>query len=219
MKALVFDAYGTLFDVHSVIEACDREFPGKGAVLSQQWRAKQLEYTWLRSLMHQYQDFWQVTEAALEYACRAHGLALEAPAKKRLMDGYLHLAAYPEVRESLTSLAGRPLLILSNGSPQMLSSLVENSGLKGIFAHVLSVHAVKVYKPNPATYQLAATKTKLERAAIGFVSSNFWDISGAGAFGFKTFWINRTGATPDALGYSPGATLANLSELAHLADE
>jgi len=217
MKAVVFDAYGTLFDVHSVIEACEREFPGQGTALSHQWRAKQLEYTWLRSLMFQYQDFWRVTEAALECACRAKGLALESETKSRLMNEYLHLAPFPEVRETLAALSGRQLLILSNGSPQMLSAVVENAGLNGVFAHVISVNAVKTYKPSPAVYQLAATRTKLERAAIGFVSANFWDICGAGAFGFKTFWINRTGATPDALGYSPDGTLASLSELPPLA--
>ena len=218
MKALVFDVYGTLFDVHSVIDACEREFPGNGAALSQRWRAKQLEYTWLRSLMVQYQDFWRVTEAALEFACRARGLELDGAAKSRLMEEYLHLATFPEVRDTLAKLAGQKLLILSNGSPQMLSTLVESARLKDVFAHVISVDAVKTYKPSPAVYQLAATRTKLERAAIGFASSNFWDICGAGTFGYKTFWINRTGAAPDALGYSPDATLASLSELTHLAN-
>ena len=216
MKALAFDAYGTLFDVHSVIDACEREFPGHGAGLSQRWRAKQLEYTWLRSLMAQYQDFWKVTEAALEFACRARDLNLDEETKKRLMAEYLRLAPFPEVRETLAALTGQKLLILSNGSPQMLLPLVESAGLKEMFAHVLSVDAVKIYKPSPAVYQLAATRTKLERAAIGFVSANFWDICGAGAFGYKTFWINRTGATPDALGYSADATLGSLSELVAL---
>ena len=219
MKALAFDAYGTLFDVHSVIEACEREFPGHGSAISVRWRAKQLEYTWLRSLMVQYQDFWRVTEAALEFACRARGLTLNAETKNRLMNEYLHLAPFPEVRETLAALAGRKLLILSNGAPQMLATVVESAGLKEMFAHVISVDAVKIYKPSPAVYQLAATRTKLERAAIGFVSANFWDICGAGAFGFKTFWVNRTDAAPDALGYSPDATLASLSELPHLMDK
>src|SRR5271155_211626 len=142
MKALVFDAYGTLFDVHSVIDACEREFPGHGSGLSHRWRAKQLEYTWLRSLMAQYQDFWKVTEAALEFACRARDLALDPEVKKRLMDEYLHLAPFPEVRETLSGLKVQKLLILSNGSPQMLSALVEAAGLKEMFAHVLSVDAV-----------------------------------------------------------------------------
>lgn len=213
MKALVFDAYGTLFDVHSVIEACEREFPGHGSALSHLWRAKQLEYTWLRSLMMQFQDFSRVTEAALEYACRASGLTLDAGAKNRLLDEYLHLAPFPEVHETLAALTGHKLLILSNGSSRMLSAVVESAGLKDAFAHVISVDAAKIYKPSPAVYQLAATRTKLERAAIGFISANFWDICGAGAFGFKTFWINRAGNTPDALGYSPDAVLASLSEL------
>jgi 2-haloacid dehalogenase len=213
MKALVFDAYGTLFDVHSVVQACDREFSGHGAALSRDWRAKQLEYTWLRSLMARYEDFWRVTEAALEAACRASGLALTPEAKARLMDEYLRLAPFPEVRETLAALAGRELCILSNGSPRMLEPLVENAGLKGVFAHVLSVDAVKVYKPSPAVYQLAPTRLKMERGTIGFVSSNFWDICGAASFGFQTFWVNRTGATPDVLGYSPTAILSNLTEL------
>jgi 2-haloacid dehalogenase len=217
MKAVVFDAYGTLFDVQSVIQACEREFSGHGAALSREWRAKQLEYTWLRSLMVQYEDFSRVTAAALDYACRARGLALDTAVKSRLMDEYFHLEPFAEVRDTLAALAGRRLLILSNGSPHMLNAVVEHAGLKEAFAHVLSVDAVKIYKPSPAAYQLAATRTKLERGAIGFVSSNFWDICGAGAFGFRTFWVNRGGATPDALGYSPDATLASLSELAHLA--
>ena len=214
VKALVFDAYGTLFDVHSIIQACEREFPGNGAALSRDWRAKQLEYTWLRALMVQYEDFSHVTAAALEYACRARGLAFDADVRSRLMDEYFRLEPFPEVRETLAALAGKKLLILSNGSPHMLNAVVEHAGLKDAFAHVLSAHAVKTYKPNPAVYQLAATRTKLERRAIGFVSSNFWDICGAGVFGFKTFWVNRSGATPDALGYSPDATLPNLTDLA-----
>ena len=217
MKALVFDAYGTLFDAHSVIQACEKEFPGHGAALSHDWRAKQLEYTWLRSLMVQYEDFSQVTAAALDYACRARGLSLDTAVKSRLMDEYFRLEPFPDVRETLAALAGRRLMILSNGSPHMLSAVVEHAGLKDAFEHVLSAHAVKTYKPSPAVYQLAATRAKLERAAIGFVSSNFWDICGAGAFGFQTFWVNRAGVTPDALGYSPNATLSNLSELKHLA--
>jgi 2-haloacid dehalogenase len=213
MKALVFDAYGTLFDVHSVVQACEREFPGHGATLSRDWRAKQLEYTWLRSLMARYEDFWRITAAALEAACRASGLALTPEAKARLMDEYLRLAPFPEVRETLAAFKSQKLCILSNGSPRMLEPLVENAGLKGVFAHVLSVEAVKIYKPSPAVYQLAPTRLKMERGAIGFVSSNFWDICGAASFGFQTFWVNRTGATPDILGYSPTAILSNLTEL------
>jgi 2-haloacid dehalogenase len=213
MKALVFDAYGTLFDVHSVVQACEREFPGHGAALSRDWRAKQLEYTWLRSLMARFEDFWRVTEAALEFSCRARGLVLAPETKARLMDECLRLAPFPEVRDALAALAGQKLLILSNGSTRMLSAVVENAGLTGVFAHVLSVDAVKIYKPSPAAYQLAATRTKLERGAIGFVSSNCWDICGAASFGFETYWINRSGAPPEVLGFAPKATLSSLAEL------
>ena len=218
MKALVFDAYGTLFDPYSVGQGCEREFPGAGAAVAQAWRAKQLEYTWLRSLMARYEDFWKITLAALEYACRAQGLELSPETKARLMDEYLRLAPYPGAVETLSRLkqSGRRLLILSNGTPGMLSAVVENAGLAEVFEQVLSVHTVKIYKPSPAVYQLAATRTKLERGAIGFVSSNFWDISGATSFGFHTYWINRAGATPDGLGYAPEATVASLAELEHV---
>jgi 2-haloacid dehalogenase len=213
MKAIVFDAYGTLFDVHSVIQACEREFPGQGAALSREWRAKQLEYTWLRSLMARYEDFWRVTEAALEFTCRARGLSLAPEAKARLMDEYLHLAPFPEVRDTLAALSSHTLLILSNGSTRMLAAVVESAGLTGVFAHVLSVDTVKIYKPSPAVYQLAATRTKLERGAIGFVSSNSWDVCGAAAFGYEAYWVNRSGATLDVLGVAPKATLSTLAEL------
>jgi len=213
VKSIVFDAYGTLFDVHSVVQACEREFPGQGAALSREWRAKQLEYTWLRSLMARYEDFSRVTASALEFACAASGLSLTAEAKGRLMEEYVHLALFPEVRDALTALSSHKLGILSNGSPSMLETLVENSGLKGTFALILSADYVKCYKPSPAVYQLAPTRLKTERAAIGFVSSNYWDISGAASFGFQTFWINRTGAVPDVLGFSPTATLTSLAEL------
>jgi 2-haloacid dehalogenase len=213
MKALVFDAYGTLFDVHSVIQACEREFPGQGAALSRDWRAKQLEYTWLRSLMARFEDFWSVTEAALEFSCRARGLSLAPEARARLMDEYLRLALFPDARETLAALANYKLLLLSNGSTRMLSALVENAGLAGVFAHVLSVDAVKIYKPSPAVYQLAATRTKLERGAIGFVSSNCWDACGASSFGFETYWVNRSGAPSEVLGFAPKAILSSLAEL------
>ena len=219
MKALVFDAYGTLFDPYSVGQACEREFPGQGAALARDWRSKQLEYTWLRSLMARYEDFWRVTEAALEYACRARGLGLDPAVKVRLMDEYLRLAAYAEVGETLTRLKGTglKLLILSNGSPRMLSAVVEHAGLADVFTHVLSVDTVKIFKPSPAVYQLAATRTKLERAAIGFASSNGWDICGAASFGFRTFWVNRAGAPPEVLGFLPDATLSSLAELVQAA--
>ena len=211
--ALVFDAYGTLFDPYSVQAECERLFPGSGVELSRMWRAKQLEYTWLRSLMNRYEDFWQVTDAALRFACTGLRLKCSTEQREKLMEQYLHLQAYPDVREGLRALGGRPLLILSNGSPQMLRSVVENASLGKSFAALLSVDAVKVYKPSPLVYELAVKQTQLEKRAIGFVSSNSWDIAGAASFGFQTFWINHSGAIADELGVQPHATLSTLAEL------
>ena len=213
IKVLVFDAYGTLFDVHSVIALCDELFPGQGAQLSQTWRTKQLEYTWLKSLMGRYQDFGKVTEAALKFACKALKLDCPPQLRKRLMQAYLHLEPYPEVKEALASLSHCKLAILSNGSPRMLKALVRNNGLTKAFDMVISVDEVKIYKPSPKVYQLAPKNLKVPRNNIGFVSSNFWDICGAASFGLRTFWINRADNPTDELGYLPEATLTKLTEL------
>jgi 2-haloacid dehalogenase len=210
----VFDAYGTLFDVYSVISLCDRKFPGHGQALSKLWRAKQLEYTWLRSLMGRYEDFWAVTEAALVFSCKSLGLDCPMETRNALMESYLRLTPFPETAESLEMLAGRPLAILSNGSPRMLLTLVENSGLAVNFAAILSVDDLKIYKPDPRVYQMAVDKLSIPKGEIGFVSSNFWDAAGATAFGFRTFWINRGNVPPDELGLVPGVTITSLRELA-----
>ena len=216
IRALVFDAYGTLFDVHSVIALAEQLFPGQGAALSQLWRQKQLEYTWLRSLMRRYQDFERVTETSLKFAAAALGLDCPPARINRLMVAYLHLAPFPEVRDALAALQPLPLAILSNGAPHMLNAVVKNAALDGVFAHVLSVDEVKIFKPSPKVYQLAPDRLGMKKQEIGFVSSNFWDVSGAAAYGFTTFWINRAGAQPDELGEQPTATLSQLTELAAL---
>src|SRR5919108_5868701 len=154
IRGYVFDAYGTLFDVHSVVEA-GRALTDDPGALSVLWRQKQLEYTWLRSLMGRYEDFWSVTEAALRYSVKRLGLRADGAALARLMDAYLTLACFPEVPEALARLAGRPRAILSNGSPRMLAAAVASSGLGGHLEHVLSVDVVKTYKPAPAVYALA----------------------------------------------------------------
>jgi 2-haloacid dehalogenase len=215
LRALVFDAYGTLFDVHSVVALCDELWPGKGVALSQLWRTKQLEYTWQRSLMRRYQDFGRVTEAGLRYACAALGLELGDAHWRRLMDAYLKLATFPEVGSVLAELKAMKLrlAILSNGSPAMLRSVVSNAGLRGLIPTVISVDPGKVYKPAPAVYQLAVEKLRLPKAAIGFVSSNCWDACGAKSFGFRVFWINRTGAPVDELGAAPDHTIRGLDGL------
>ncbi len=211
---MVFDAYGTLFDVHSVISICNRKFPGRGPALSQAWRSKQLEYTWLRSLMGRYEDFWQVTESALVFACKALDLPCPLETRAELMEAYLHLQPYPEVPQALEALSSYTRAILSNGSPRMLQAAVESAGLHGIFSHVISVDEVKIYKPSPRVYQLASQKLGVAAAAIGFVSSNCWDIIGAKSFGLWTCWVNRGRAPQDELGFAPDALAGSLADLA-----
>lgn len=214
VRALVFDAYGTLFDVHSVVAECERHFPGRGTELSKQWRITQLEYTWLRSLMGRYQDFEHVTGGALAHACATLKLPLGDTAKTALMGAYLRLAPYPEVPAALRSLVGRKRAILSNGSPRMLDAVVRNSALQEAFDAVLSVDTLRIYKPHPSVYQLAVDRLHLPTDQIAFVSSNFWDVSGATSFGFRTFWVNRAGNVPDPLGFQPAAVLTGLDQLA-----
>jgi 2-haloacid dehalogenase len=212
-RAIVFDAYGTLFDVHSVARKADELFPGKGAALSQLWRTRQLEYTWLRSLMGRYEDFSAVTRSALRYACSALALPLDEERTAALMEAYLHLSPYAEVPGALARLQSLPLAILSNGSPAMLDPLVRNAGLADRFSAVLSVDALRIYKPHPSVYQYAVDRLSTPAREIAFISSNYWDIAGATVFGFRTFWINRAGAQPDELGVQPEAQLASLMDL------
>jgi 2-haloacid dehalogenase len=208
LDALVFDAYGTLFDVHSVQQRCEECWPGRGAALSAAWRAKQLEYTWQRSLMRAYRPFSEVTRDALEHTCEAMALPLSSARKEELMDEYRRLALFPDV--ALERLGGKKA-ILSNGSPDILEPLVKQSGLK--LDAVLSVDELKIFKPAPEVYALAVKRLGIEAERIGFVSSNCWDALGAKAFGFHTFWINRTGAPLDRLGPRPDAILKTLGEL------
>ena len=187
IRGYVFDAYGTLFDVHSVVEA-GREITSDPATLSATWRQKQLEYTWLRALMGTYADFWTVTEAALRYAVRRLGLAATEAQLRRLMDAYLTLACFPEVTSALQRLAGRPRAVLSNGAPTMLAAAVAASGLTAHLEHVISVDAVKTYKPSPLVYALGPTTLALPAGELLFVSSKAWDVAGAKAFGYRVAW-------------------------------
>lgn len=210
-QAMVFDAYGTLYDVHSVLQRCDSFFAGKGAQLSQLWRAKQLEYTWQRSLMQRYAPFSTVTREALAYACEVLRLELTAERMEALMSEYTMLSAYPDVPGALKRLSGRKLAVLSNGSPDMLQPLVAGSGLR--FDAVISVDELQVFKPAPEVYALAVSKLNVPRERIGFVSSNCWDALGAKSFGFTVFWINRTGAPVDRLGFQPDKIVNSLDEV------
>ena len=218
ISALVFDAYGTIFDVHSVTRQAELLFPGKGAALSAAWRAKQLEYTWLRSLMGRYEDFSRVTVAALEWAIESLGLEADDAARRSLLDEYRRLAPFPEVPAALGKLAlAKPLAILSNGHPEMLDAVVDHNGLRAKFrGGVLSVHPAKVFKPHPSVYRIAEEALGVSRALMGFVSSNGWDAAGAKSFGFRTFWINRSGAPVERLGVRPDEIVKDLGELAAL---
>jgi 2-haloacid dehalogenase len=211
-KAFVFDAYGTLFDVHSVVEA-GRALTGDPQALSTLWRQKQLEYTWLRALMGRYEDLWAVTEAALHWALGRLGIRAGEAEIARLMEAYLSLATYPEVPDALAAMAGTPLGILSNGSPKMLAAAVRSSGLEGRLAHVLSVDAVRTYKPSPAVYELGTRAFGLPPSDILFVSSNGWDVAGAKAFGYRVCWCNRLGAPTENLGVTPDLEVPCLDEI------
>ncbi len=211
LDALVFDAYGTLFDVHSVTSRAESFWPGRGAALSQLWRTKQLEYTWQRTLMQRYAPFSQVTREALAYACEALGLQLTVTQMEALMGEYQMLSVYPDVAAALKKLARHKTAILTNGSPDMIEPLVKQSGLA--FDAVLSVDAVKIYKPAPQVYELASTQLTVPANRIGFVSSNGWDAMGAKSFGFTVYWINRAGAPVDRLGFRPDGVLKSLGDL------
>jgi len=214
IRACVFDAYGTLFDPLSVQQKAESIFPGKGEALSRLWRSRQLEYTWLRSLMDRYADFWQVTRDALIYASRSLELSCDASQQEELMQEYLCLDLYPDVASGIRAMPVQRRAILSNGTPRMLQAVVEHAGLKQAFAMLLSVDRVKTYKPSPAVYQLAVEDLRLSKNEIGFVSSNYWDAAGAASFGFQAWWLNRSRQAADELGISPRATIASLRELA-----
>ena len=212
IRGYVFDAYGTLFDVHAVVEA-GRAITTDPAALSAAWRQKQLEYTWLRALMGRYEDFWAVTAAALRHAVRRLGLTASEAELARLMDAYLSLACFPEVRAALARLAGRPRAILSNGAPRMLAAAVASSGLGPHLEHVISVDAVRTYKPSPRVYALGPETLGVPAGELLFVSSNAWDVAGAKAFGYRVAWCNRAGAPEEELGLPADLVVRGLDQL------
>ena len=217
VDALVFDAYGTLFDVHSVTALAEDLAPGRGTALSQLWRTKQLEYTWLTSLMMSpampRADFAAVTAQALDFALAALGIELGSGERVQLQSAYLTLAPFPDVATALARLAPRPRWILSNGTLAMLEPLVKHTGLDADIDGVLSVDAAGIFKPSPRVYQLAADRLQVPPERIGFVSSNGWDAIGAKAFGFTSFWINRAAAPVDRHGPAPDRIISTLADL------
>jgi 2-haloacid dehalogenase len=197
IKAVVFDAYGTLFDIQSVAAVTEEAFPGYGEMITQIWRIKQLEYTWLRSLMRRYRDFSVITRDSLAYTLRVLGLEHDSGVFDRIMDKYLHLDLYPDAAAALAAMRDRKLAILSNGSTGMLNTLVRNSGLDRVLDATISIDSGKIFKPAPDAYSLIETTLHVPPAEVLFVSSNPWDACGAKAFGLNVAWIERV--TPEAM--------------------
>ena len=214
VRAVVFDAYGTLFDVASAAERTRDQLGDRAAPLSELWRQKQLQYTWLRALMGRHADFWQVTGDALDYALDA--LRIATPdLRRRLMEAYERIGPCADAREALARLkaAHLKIAILSNGAPRMLAAAVRSAGLDDLVGEVLSVEAVGVYKPHPSVYKLAVDRLDVWPAELGFVSANGWDAWGAKAAGLRVAWCNRSGLPRERLGEPPDAELSTLAEL------
>ena len=214
-KAFIFDAYGTLFDVHSVVLRVGNNVSGDLQALSRLWRQKQLEYTWLRSLMERYEDFWNVTEAALRSAVRQLEIEASDVQLDSLMQAYLFPLAFPDARPALEVLNEAPLAILSNGSPRMLESAVRHNGLESFFAEIISADRVKTYKPSQRVYALGTEILNLPASDILFISSNSWDAAGAKAFGYKVCWCNRSTTEMEYLGCASDLVVPRLDQIGH----
>jgi 2-haloacid dehalogenase len=212
--ACVFDAYGTLFDVAAAAAQCRDALGDKADELSAIWRTRQLEYTWLRSLMQEYVEFWQVTGDGLDYALAALGIEDDA-LRQRLMDIYMRLDAYPEVKDVLTTLKGGGIktAILSNGTPKMLAAAVENAGIEDVLDDTFSVDSIGVYKPHPSVYQMAVDGLDVEAGRICFLSSNAWDAAAAANFGFRVVWVNRFGQPRERIPGDPEHEITTLEAL------
>jgi len=214
IRAVVFDAYGTLFDVGSPAERVAGALGERRRPLAEIWRAKQLQYTWLRSLTGRHADFWQVTGDALDFALESLG-ERDASLRERLMGLYEELDPYPDARDALVRLRARGyrLAILSNGAPRMLEAAARSAGLSDLLDAILSVEAVGIYKPHPSVYQLAVDRLALSREEIAFVSANGWDAYSARAFGLRVTWCNRAGQPRERLPETPDAEIRSLAEL------
>ena len=215
--ACVFDAYGTLFDVNAAAQHCAADLGDKWLPLAELWRGRQLQYTWLRSLMENYADFWQVTGEALDFAMEALEID-DAALRDRLMELYLQLDAYPEVSSVLQRLraGGMKTAILSNGSPKILAAAVTNAGIGGSLDAVISVDSIKIYKTAPPVYQMAVDQLGVPASEICFQSSNAWDAHAASNFGFKVVWVNRFGQARERLPGKPDVLLKDFMELPNL---
>ena len=216
IKAIIFDAYGTLFDVNSAAEKCKDKIGDKWEPFANFWRTTQLEYTWLRSLMKRHKDFWQITEDSLDKSMKTFNI--DPKMKDELLNLYKVLSPFQEVTETLKTLKEKnfKLAILSNGTPSLLNQLVKSNNLDNLFDDLFSIEEVKIYKPDSKVYDLPIKKYEIKKNEVAFLSANTWDVSGAGNYGYNAIWVNRNNNTFDNLDYEPQNQIKNLSELLNL---
>ena len=216
IKAIIFDAYGTLFDVNSAAEKCKSKIGDKWESFANYWRTTQLEYTWLRSMMERHKDFWKITEDSLDKAMKV--FEIDASMKNELLDLYKILSPYPEVKDTLQKLKDKnyKLAILSNGTPELLDELVNSNNLKNLFDDIFSIEDVQIFKPSSKVYDIPIKKYNIKKNEVAFLSSNTWDVSGGGNYGYNSIWVNRNKNIFDNLDFKPIYKIDNLSELNNL---
>ena len=213
IKAIIFDAYGTLFDVNSAAEKCKSKIGDKWESFANYWRTTQLEYTWLRSMMERHKDFWKITEDSLDKAMKV--FEIDASMKNELLDLYKILSPYPEVKDTLQKLKDKnyKLAILSNGTPELLDELVNSNNLKNLFDDIFSIEEVRIFKPSSKVYDIPIKKYNIKKNEVAFLSANTWDISGGGNYGYNSIWVNRNNNIFDNLDYQPELEIKNLKDL------
>ena len=216
IKAIIFDAYGTLFDVNSAAKMCKNKIGNKWESFANYWRTTQLEYTWLRSLMGKHKDFWQITEDSLEKSMKA--FQIESKMKNELLDLYKILSPYPEVKETLEKIREKKykLAILSNGTTSLLNELVKSNNLQNLFDDIFSVEEVGIFKPSSKVYDIPIKKYKIQKQEVAFLSANTWDVSGSGNYGYNSIWVNRNNNIFDKLDFVPNKEIKKLNELLEL---
>ena len=216
IKAIIFDAYGTLFDVNSAAEKCKSKIGDKWESFANYWRTTQLEYTWLRSMMERHKDFWKITEDSLDKAMKV--FEIDASMKNELLDLYKILSPYPEVKDTLQKLKDKnyKLAILSNGTPELLDELVNSNNLKNLFDDIFSIEEVRIFKPSSKVYDIPIKKYNIQKNEVAFLSANTWDVSGGGNYGYNSIWVNRNKNIFDNLDFKPIYEIDNLTELNNL---
>ena len=213
IKAIIFDAYGTLFDINSAAEKCKEKIGDKWLDFANYWRTTQLEYTWLRSIMKRHKDFWQITQDSLDKSMKLYNI--DSLMREELLNLYKNLSSFPEVKETLNKLkeANYKLAILSNGTPGLLNQLVKSNDLENMFDDIFSIEEVRIYKPDSKVYDIPIKKYKLQKNQIFFLSANTWDVSGAGNYGYNSVWVNRNNNIFDILDYKPSRKIKSLDQL------